>query len=77
MSSIKELVEEFEQERDEQPLLGDWIIFNDVVEEQGLSQEEIREFFNIVRPEGYDVEEEGALLRSSRKITKRRTRHPL
>lgn len=77
MASIKELVEEFEQERDEQPLLGDWIIFNDVVEEQGLSQEEIREFFNIVRPEGYDVEEEGALLKSAGKITQRRTRHPL
>ena len=72
MTSIQELVEEFEQIKEEQPLLGDWIIFNEVIEEQGLSRTEIREFFNLIQPMGYNQKEEDALLRSADRLTRKR-----
>ena len=70
MASMEELVEEFERKREEQPLLGDWIIFNEVVQEEGLSQEEIRGLFSVIQPEGYSPREEKALLKSADRITK-------
>jgi len=68
---MAELVEQFEQEREEQPLLGDWIIFNEVVGEEELSPEEIRELYNVVHPAGCDQRDENALLRNANRLTKK------
>ena len=54
--------EQFEQEQEEQPLLGDVPIFEELIANSDRGREEIEQLWNTVEPEGYYKSEKAELL---------------
>ena len=54
--------EQFEQEQEEQPLLGDVPIFEGLIANSDRGREEIEQYWNTVEPEGYYKSEEKEIL---------------
>jgi len=57
-----EFQEQFEQEQEEQPGMGDSLLFEKMVEGTDTSREEIEQYWNIVEPEGYYKSEKAEIL---------------
>ena len=68
---MEELAEKFDELREEQPLMGEWLVFSEVIQEEELSPEEVRELYNVVHPAGCDQRDENALLRNANRPTKK------
>ena len=54
--------EQFEQEQEEQPLLGDVPIFEELIANSDRGREEIEQLWNTVEPEGYSKSEKAEIL---------------
>ena len=63
MTNIQQLQEEFEELREEQPLMGDYSLLAEVVEGENLNQDEINALFNQANPEGTYLQDRKALLK--------------